>query len=171
MDLSNPIVSGLVGGVATLGLMYLAGRMRPVLSDDDGWFALRPGWLLNGLFVFCVAFVVLMVIALANITSRPDWREQIVPLVGLILGFGCGAVYVAWVAYSRTVRWNDERIIVFRRFGQMTDYPLSAVRTVTTNSFTSEHIIRFEDGRKLRIPTMMKGANDLARKLQDHGFR
>lgn len=145
--------------------------MKPVASDDQGWIALRPGWLLNGLFAGCLILVLLMAFALANITSRADWREQITPLVCMILGFGVGAIYIGRISYGRTVKWNGDSIVIAPRFGETKSYAWESVQAVTTNSFTGEHIIVFECGDKLRVPTMMKGVNQLARQLQSRGFR
>jgi hypothetical protein len=89
----------------------------------------------------------------------------------MILFLGAGVIYLARVSYSRTIKWDDNLIVIARRFGETTSHSWRTVRGVSTNSFTGEHIIVFESGEKLRIPTMMKGANQLAQQLQSRGFR
>ncbi|WP_347271602.1 hypothetical protein [Rhizorhabdus histidinilytica] len=154
-----------------MALMYLAGRMRPIQSDGDGWFAIRPGWIFHGLFVGCTLFVIIFVIALATLSNRSDWREQVTPLLLLLAGFGAAAIWTGWVSYSRQVRWNADQIVVRRRFGSTSAFPWSAVSKVHTNNLSGEYVLTFEDGQKVRVPTMMKGAKQLAEHLQRLGFK
>ncbi|WP_340316127.1 hypothetical protein [Rhizorhabdus argentea] len=154
-----------------LVVSYLVGRMKPVQPDDDGGWTLRPGWVLNTLFWACTIFVILFSVALANITSRSDWREQIVPLILLIVGFGAGAVWTGWTAYGRVIKWNADQIVVQRRLGRTRSWPWSAIRSCTTNAFTAEYVIVFDDAEKLRIPTWMKGTTQLVQYLADRDIR
>jgi hypothetical protein len=147
----------------------LGARGKPIAPDPDGWSRLRAGWMLNATLVLG-ALMFMVLIVLATIGTHSDRQDQIVPLICLIVGFGAGTVYMAWVSYGRVIKFNDTQIEVQHRFGSTIRWSWSEVRGVRTSSISGEHILTFDDGRKLRVSTWMKGANDLALKLRERGF-
>lgn len=168
---SNPLWSGLAGGAVVFILTVVAGRAKPLKPDSQGWTTLRPGAILTVGFALSLIIFATTTLALATIGNRADWHDQITALLCLVVGSGAATFYMGWVGWSRVIRFNEAEIEVRHRFRDAMTQPWSQVRGVTTNSVIGEHVLTFGDGQKLRVPTMMKGANDLALKLREQGFQ
>lgn len=85
-------------------------RCGSTVKPDDG--RARGSGGVSGEHVSCVILLLLMTFILINITSRPDWREQIVALLCIMIFLVAGIVHIGLTAYDRTVKWNDEYIVI-----------------------------------------------------------
>lgn len=141
-----------------------------VEPDGHGWSTLRPNGMVYTALILSTILTVIMLIALANIGSRADWRTQIIPLGLMLLFFGAGAIFTGWMIYNRTIKFNDASIMLERRFGSAQTWSWSDIRRSYYNPLSGERVMVFSDGRKLGISTQYVGAQDLFTRLKAQGF-
>lgn len=141
-----------------------------VEPDGHGWSTLRPNGMVYTAFVLSTILTFIMLIALANIGSREDWRTQIIPLGLMLLFFGAGAIFTGSMIYNSTIKFNDASIVLKKRFGGIQTWSWSDIRRSYYNPLSGERVMVFSDGRKLGISTQYVGAQDLFARLRDHGF-
>lgn len=158
------VVTGLVGGAVAFALVAIAERKEKLArTNSGGWKTLRAGWLMNGITLGCSGFAVLMgYFLLSGGSTRPDADTQNIAALLLLLGFGAGAFYFAWIGYGRTIMWKENELRVRTRFGRETVRYISDLSSITKSELRGEYRLTFRDGSTLWVSAYFHGAKELA---------
>lgn len=168
----SAVVSGLVGAVVAFALVTISERkQRSATTTQDGWQALRPGWLLSGTVVGCGALAAFMgYFLLSGGSSRSDAATQNNLALLMLTVFTAGALYVAWTTYGRTVAWKADELRVRAVFGQETVRHFADIVAVSKSEMRGEYRVSFRDGSHLWLSAHLHGVNELVAKLPREAF-
>lgn len=165
-------VSGLVGAVVAFALVTISERKRrSATTTQDGWQALRPGWLLNGTIVGCGALAAFEgFFLLSGGSSRSDAATQNNLALLMLTVFTACALYVAWTTYGRTVAWKADELRVRTVFGKETVQYIPDVVAVSKSEMRGEYRVSFRDGSRLWLSAHLHGVHELVAKLPGEAF-
>jgi hypothetical protein len=165
--MSSSVISGLIGGLVSVAIVtYISAKVRG--SAEQG--ALRYGSWLMVLGWCCFAFVGLATWALFYDYDVWERRSELFSVIGLLVGFGAGAVY-CFAEYFSTRGTYDDQGIDFRTpwTGRKTE-SWSDLREVTFNDQASWYVLTFHDGKKIRISKMLGGHGGVLSLLAERGL-
>ena len=159
-------LSGLAGGLSVVAITYFVRRSKArARLSADGWYQLRPGWILYFLIALVAALLTILLVALINFDpSRADAEAQIRALYGLIAGSSAGLVFFLWHGFGRKVDWKDGQIRVRSLFGSDTSYDFADANQLKDDGLGLT--IKFADGRKLGLTTLLRGSRDMAKAMK-----
>ncbi len=160
----SAVISGLLGGaIATLLVAAARRTQRSARLRGDGWHTLRPGWLLHGAFGLSLALSLFIGWILLNGGStRPDAETQNLYATGLAIAFGCGAIYMAWVNFGRTIAWRGTEIRISTLFRKDGYVRFEDIQSIAPNEANDDIRLILRDGSKLVLSPYFHGATDLA---------
>ena len=166
MDVTRPLIAGLVAAVTVAVLVALAGKAPP---DKAGWRRIAPspmhwtGIVLGTGLVLLMAYVRLFVGS-----SRADAESQMNILTWMIAAFAMGTIAVALSMAAirrRAIRWRGGRI-VYRRGGVDHEADLAAVTAIRNNA-VGQVVLSFADGSALRVDPYARGARELIESVEE----
>jgi len=160
----SAVINGLLGGaIATLLVAAARRTQRSARLQADGWHTLRPGWLLYGAFGLSLALSLFIGWILLNGGStRPDAETQNLYASGLAIAFGCGAIYMAWVNFGRTIAWRDTEIRISTLFRKDAYVRFEDIQSIAPNEANDDFRITLREGSKLVLSPYFHGATELA---------
>lgn len=164
------IITGLIGGAVAAGLgLYMNARPARAAQSGEGWRILRPRPVLHGAVLLCALMAALPAWALLTGGShRPDAAQQNMAAAGLVIGFGLGTVYLAWLTYGVRASFRDGRLRV-RRLLETREYPYSDIVGLRKSEDTGELRLTLRGGRRLRLSPYFSGLAEFEDSLAQHG--
>lgn len=146
----SSVISGLIGGLISLLLtIYIVrrvGRSAPVGT-------LRFGPLLWILAFGCLAFALLPI----GLYIFTDDRDQLLPRLLLLIGFGVGAIYCAGEAAFVRGTYNDEKIVFSSPWTGTKTERWSDLESIEFNGWLSWYTLSFKSGARIRLSSYLSG--------------
>lgn len=169
----SAVVSGLIGGAIAFGLVTLANRtQKSAAIAQDGWKALRTGWLINGGITGSAALAALFGYFLGSGGSAlPDAQTQNGMAALLLAAFTGYVIYMAWMVFGRTIMWKGNELLVCTMAGKVAKNRISDVTDVRKLEFLGEYRLTFRDKSSLRFSAHLHGANELLDRLPSRASR
>lgn len=155
--------AGVVGGIVAALLIALAiNTLRQPRGGRDGWYTLKPSWIIHGSVVLCALLLGLFVWLWFN-GARMDEPGERLSTAALIVFCIWGGGYFVITAYARTIAWSDNRLRVRRWFRgeQIRDFD----EIVSLTEMMGTYTLAFTDGSRIQFPVAMHGSNELAAKI------
>ena len=156
--MSSSIVSGLIGGLASVVICsYISAKVRG--SAEQG--TLRYGAWLVVLGWCCLAFVGLAVWALFYDLDVWEKRSELFSVIGIIVGFGAGAVYCFGEYFFTRGTYDDNGIDFSTPWTGRKTESWNDLRAVDFNATANWFVLTFRSGSKVRISTMLSGHGEV----------
>lgn len=168
----SAVVSGLIGAVLAVGLVWLAERThKSATITHDGWKALRAGWLNVASIMGATALAAFIgYFLLSGGSSLPDSTTQNGIAALLFVTFAGCALYMVWTTYGRTVMWKGNELRVRTVWGSESLRHISDATKLKKSETRGEYRITFRDRSTLWFSAHMYGANELVGKLPRRAF-
>lgn len=166
------ILSGLAGAAIVAAVLLVARRNpRPPKKLENGWKALRPGWMIKGTALLGLALTSFPILFLANGGSSradADFQNFMAGVLGIAF-FAC-AVVLCWGAWGQTICWNDDELRQRQLFGREKGGRISEVTYVTYSSVRNSYGVSFANGDRIWVSELMHGYHELLSKLPRRAF-
>jgi hypothetical protein len=104
-------------------------------------------------------------------SALPDASTQNLVAGGMLALAATGSVYMAWMAYGRTVRWKGNELRVRSLLGTERTHRFSDVTAVHKSELRGDYRLTFRNGSTLWLPSAyFDGGNEMLRKLPRRAF-
>lgn len=164
--MDSSIISGLIGGAISVVLVgYLSTRVRNTLADG----MLRYGW---GIFLLgCVCLALVGFAIGAFFYDNDVWtdRGEFLAVIGLIIGFGLGAIYSFGEYFLVRGNYDDQGIEFYTPWTGQKSEKWHNLRSVKFSGSMSWYVLRFKDGRTIRLSSLLSGHGGVLSKLEGMG--
>lgn len=165
--MDSSIVSGLIGGAISVAIVtYLSAKLRDQASDGS----LRWGWGLFLLGLLCLVIVVFAVSAFFHDSDVWTDRGEFFAVIGLIVGFGFGAI-LCFADYFIVRGSYDDQGIEFRT--PWTGTKVERWKDLESVRFSAQmgwYVLKFRSGKVIRLSTLLSGHGGVIEKLDQMGF-
>jgi len=165
--MGSSVISGLIGGLAAVAICtYISAKVRGAAEPG----ALRYGAWLVVLAWCCLAFVALAVWALFYDVDVWEKRSELFSVIGLIVGFGCGAGYCFAEYFGTRGTYDDEGIDFRTPWTGRKRERWNDFAELAFNAQASWHVLTFRSGNKIRISSLLSGHGGILSLLAARGF-
>lgn len=166
--MDSSVISGLVGGAIAVALVtYLSARVRNARADGS----LRYGWGVLLLGVACLAIVGVAIVAFFIDENVWTDRGEFIAVIGLIVGFGLGAVYSFGEYFFVRGNFDDEGIEFYSPWTGSKKEKWDDLRSAKFNGSLSWYVLRFRSGKTIRLSSLLSGHGGVLAKLQELGYQ
>jgi len=155
MDIMDSgVIGGIVGGVASLIIGTIITKSSGKKSDN--------GELKFGLWIFvlglaCLSFVLFSLYFLLFGDLSTEDNTGVCAAVGLILGFGLGAIYSFGEGFKVRGNFNNESIEFHTPWTGSKSEKWSDLESVKFNSQANWYVLKFNSGVKIRLSALLSG--------------
>jgi|GEM_PF-1321488 len=131
---------------------------------------LKFGLFIRGLGIACLIFSLVPLIVLVTGNYQVEKPGEAVALVGLAVGFGIGAVYSLAEGFLVKGRFDDKGIYFSTPWTGVKEEAWADLEAVTFNGWCYWYLLRFKDGRVIRISSYLGGHGYLLELLREMGY-
>lgn len=165
--MDSSIVSGLIGGlVSVAAVTYVSARLRNQPADGS----LRWGWGLVLLGLCCLALVGIAVGALFHDDDVWTDKGELAAVIGLIVGFGFGAVYCLVEYFFVRGEYTEQRIEFHTPWTGTKTEEWRDLRSVHFSAQMSWYVLTFRSGKTIRLSSMLSGHGGAIERARQLGF-
>jgi len=145
-------IGGIIGGIVSI---ILCGYVSSKISHKSNDGQLKFGLLISSLFWMCLLIVGACLYGLffADINLERD----LYPIVGLIVGFGLGAIYSYGEAFKVHGQYNENSIQFYTPWTGHKDELWVNLDKVKFNSTDNWYTLSFKNGAKIRLSALLGG--------------
>lgn len=164
MDLN--ILPGLLGGLVAIAITtYISKNARDSLVDLE----LRFGSFLIVLAWACLGFSILAFSAFFYDNDVWEKRSEFFAVLGLVVGFGLGAVYCFGEYFKVHGSFNDKGIKFSTPWTGKKEESWNDLLSITFNSSANWYVLTFKSGSKIRLSSLLSGHGRVLELLHEKG--
>ncbi|HEV8512657.1 MAG TPA: hypothetical protein VGQ59_05255 [Cyclobacteriaceae bacterium] len=152
--MNRSVISGVVGGLlAVVICTYISKSVRN--SSVHG--QLKFGSFLIVLAWLCFAFVLFSVVGLLYIVDMRKSPGDLIPFVGIFIGFGAGAIYCFGEYFKTHGSFDDEGIVFSTPWTGQKSEKWESLVSVKFNQTANWYVLTFQSGNKIRLSNLLSG--------------
>jgi len=159
----DPIITGTIGGLVGAAILsYVSNKV----SHRSHQGQLKFGIIASATFWGCFAFAAVC----SYVLLFTDFKEQdLLPLLGLVSGFGIGAVYMFGEAFKVHGSFDDEGIEFSTPWTGVKSELWKDLDSVKLNAAANWYTLVFKSGKKIRLSTLLNGHGDVLERVRTLG--
>ncbi|MEM8982141.1 MAG: hypothetical protein AAGC71_03890 [Pseudomonadota bacterium] len=165
--MSSPVVSGLVGAIVAGVLMTVVTNR---LKSEPGDGTLRYGMVLFWVGIGSAAMALAAVSAFFIDDNVWTDRGEFIAVVGLIIGFGGGAIYSLTEYFLVRGRYDDEGITLRTPWSGRQIGMWRELKSATHNATMSWYVLEFSSGTVIRLSQFLRGHGSVIEIVRKRGF-
>jgi len=150
--MDSGLIGGIVGGVVSI---ILCGFVSSKISHKSNDGQLKFGIIISSLFWLCLAIVLICLYAL--VFTDINYDRDLFPIIGLIIGFGLGAVYSFGEAYKVCGSFDIDSISFHTPWTGSKSEKWSDLESAKFNSTANWYTLTFNSGAKIRLSALLTG--------------
>ena len=152
--MNTSIISGIIGGVASLVICtYISKKVRDSSVNGE----LKFNSFIAAVAWCCLAFSVLAFCAFFFDNDVWEKRSEFFSVLGLVIGFGIGAVYCFGEYFKVHGTYNEQEIQFYTPWTGKKYEKWENLKSVKFNSTASWYVLEFRSGAKIRLSTFLSG--------------
>lgn len=164
--MGSSIVSGLIGGVLSVVICtYISKSMRK--SETEG--ELKFGTFLVVLAWICMLFVVLAFLDFFYDADVWEKRSEFFSILGLIVGFGIGAIYCFGEYFKVRGEFDSKKIDFYTSWTGRKTESWDDLIEVKFNGFTNWYVLSFNSGKTIRLSNLLGGHGEVLELVKSKG--
>lgn len=144
--------SGIIGGIIAVILCTIVSSKISHKSTDG---QLKFGILISGLFWCCLAISLVCLYVL--LFTEYNYERDFYPLIGLIVGFGVGAIYSFGEAFKVHGCFDETSIQFHTPWTGSKDELWANLKQVKFHGTPNWYTLTFESGAKIRLSALLSG--------------
>lgn len=150
--MDSGVLSGIIGGVIAV---IICSIISSKVSHKSKSGQLKFGLIVSGLFWSCL-FIVLVCLYVLLFTSFNQERDFL-PLLGLIAGFGIGAIYSFGEAFKVQGKFDSEMIEFHTPWTGSKNEKWADLESAKFNASANWYTLTFKSGSKIRLSALLTG--------------
>ncbi|MFT5297697.1 MAG: hypothetical protein ACI9YH_003734 [Colwellia sp.] len=150
--MDSGLIGGIIGGVISI---ILCGIVSSKISHKSNDGQLKFGVIISSLFWLCLVIVLICLYVL--VFTDINYDRDLFPIIGLIIGFGLGAVYSYGEAYKVRGIFDVDSISFHTPWTGSKNEKWSNLESIKFNSSANWYILAFNSGAKIRLSALLTG--------------
>jgi hypothetical protein len=145
-------IGGIIGGIVSIILCgYVSSRISHKSNDGQ----LKFGLIISCLFWMCLLIVGACFFGL--FFTDINLERDLYPIVGLIVGFGLGAIYSYGEAFKVHGKFDEKSIQFHTPWSGSKDELWANLKQVKFHATPNWYTLTFESGAKIRLSALLSG--------------
>lgn len=150
--MDSGIIGGIIGGIVSIALCSVVSTR---ISHKSNSGQLKFGLIVSVLFWVCLFIVVFCIYSL--IFTDINYDRDLIPILGMIAGFGLASVYSFGEAYRVKGRYNSQVIEFHTPWTGSKSEKWADLESVKFNVSANWYTLTFISGSKIRLSALMQG--------------
>ena len=150
--------------------MLICTYISKSVRKSEGEGELRFGTFLVVLAWFCVLLVVFAFLGFFYDEDVWEKKSEFLSILGLIIGFGIGAIYCFGEYFKVRGQFDSKRIELSTPWTGRKLESWDNLNDVKFNSFANWYVLSFKSGNKIRLSNLLSGHGEVLEFLSSNGY-
>jgi hypothetical protein len=163
MDINwQPLITG---ALTIFAITYFT--KKATFSVQEG--QLRFGLFMKSLGLVCLLFSIVPLFVLLTGSYQVNKSGETTALIGIVAGFGIGAIFILAEAFFVKGTYNDTGIVFSTPWSGTKEEKWDDLESLYFSNSIGWYVLKFKSGKVIRLSTYLGGYSYLLQFLQDRG--